>query len=402
MRISTANSYNSAIESLMDRQNSLSATQEQMTTGKRVNVASDDPAAAARSERAQAAQARTTATQRAVDASNNAMTLTEGALGDAGTLLQSVRDSLVTAGNGSYGDAERAGLANQLAGYRQQLLAIANRTDGAGNYLFGGQSSTVAPFTDVPGGVQYQGTPGSSQAASSDDLPLTIDGDTAWMTARTGNGVFATSATTSTGSAWIDSGKVVDPSALTGSTYSIQFSVAGSGATTYSIYQNGSPTPMPSATGVAFTPGQAIQVDGMSATISGQPANNDAFQLAPSTPTLTVFDALDQAIADLRQPNRTGSQIAQGNVTALNNIDAVMGQLSSARSQVGTTMNRVDSVTSRLSALTLSSQTEQSNAEDLDMTKAISEFANQQTGYDAALKAYSMVQRLSLFNYLST
>jgi flagellar hook-associated protein 3 FlgL len=35
------------------------------------------------------------------------------------------------------------------------------------------------------------------------------------------------------------------------------------------------------------------------------------------------------------------------------------------------------------------------------MTQAISDFSNQQTGYDAALKAYSMVQRLSLFNYLN-
>ena len=63
-------------------------------------------------------------------------------------------------------------------------------------------------------------------------------------------------------------------------------------------------------------------------------------------------------------------------------------------------MNRIDSVTNRLSDLKLASQTERSNAEDVDMTKAISDFSNQQTGYDAALKAYSMVQKLSLFNYL--
>ena len=34
------------------------------------------------------------------------------------------------------------------------------------------------------------------------------------------------------------------------------------------------------------------------------------------------------------------------------------------------------------------------------MTEAISEFQNQQTGYDAALKTYSIVQRMSLFQYL--
>lgn len=45
-------------------------------------------------------------------------------------------------------------------------------------------------------------------------------------------------------------------------------------------------------------------------------------------------------------------------------------------------------------------ETERSTAEDLDMVQAISDFQNRQTGYDAALKAYSLVQRMSLFNYI--
>jgi len=32
---------------------------------------------------------------------------------------------------------------------------------------------------------------------------------------------------------------------------------------------------------------------------------------------------------------------------------------------------------------------------------AISDFQNQQTGYDAALKSYASVQRLSLFQYVN-
>ena len=123
------------------------------------------------------------------------------------------------------------------------------------------------------------------------------------------------------------------------------------------------------------------------------------FEMAPSTP-ISVFDAVDQAIADLNTTNRSGTQNAQAASTNLASIDSVMGQLQSARSQVGATLNRADGVTDRLSALKLASQTERSNAESLDMTQAISDFGNQQTGYDAALKTYSLVQKLSLFNYL--
>jgi flagellar hook-associated protein 3 FlgL len=180
----------------------------------------------------------------------------------------------------------------------------------------------------------------------------------------------------------------------------VQFSVGG-GTTRYTVLQNGNPT-TPPQNNIAFTPGQAIQVDGMSTTITGAPANGDAFELAPSSSGMSVFEALDQTISDLRTPGRSKTQIAQGNAFGLTRLDSVLGQVIAARSQIGATMNRIDSVTDRLSALKLSSKTERSNAEDLDMTEAISDFSNQQTGYDAALKAYSMVQRLSLFNYLNT
>jgi flagellar hook-associated protein 3 FlgL len=318
-------------------------------------------------------------------------------MGDASELLQTAREALVSAGNATYTDAERADVAGKLSDIRQQLLSVANRTDGSGTYLFGGQSSGIAPFSDAPGGVQFQGTSGATQSASGETLPLALDGRSTWMTARTGNGVFATSAVTSTGSAWIDTGKVTDPSAITGSTYSLQFNVTG-GATTYSVLKDGVAT---AQANVAFTPGQAVQVDGMSATITGQPANGDSFQLAPSTPSLSVFDTLDKAINDLKTPNRGGTQIAQTNATNLGNLDSVLNQVVSSRAQVGDTLNRIDSVTDRLSAVKLSSVTERSNAEDADMTQTLSDFSQQQTGYDAALKAYSMVQKLSLFNYLS-
>jgi len=303
----------------------------------------------------------------------------------------------VQAGNTGLADADRKSIAGEISEMRKQLFAIANRTDGSGTYLFGGQSADQPPFIDTAGGVQFTGQAGAQQAASGEQLPLTVDGDAAWMSAMSGNGVFTTSAVTSTGGARIDSGSVTNPQLLTGDPYTVTFSVSG-GSTTYTVLQNGNPT-VPPQTNVAFSPGQAIKVDGMSATISGSPANGDVFAMAPSTP-ISVFDAVDQAIADLNTTNRTGTQNAQASSTNLAAIDSVMGQLQSARSQVGATLNRADGVTDRLSALKLASQTERNNAESLDMTQAISDFGNQQTGYDAALKTYSMVQKLSLFNYL--
>lgn len=396
-RISTAQAFDSSLQQLQKRQAELSEMQSQLTTGKRVNRASDDPTAAARAERALASVAHVEADQRGVEASKALMSQTESSLGDANDLLQRARELLVSAGNGSYGDEQRKSVATELQGIRAQLLAVANRSDGANGYLFAGQGASQPPFIDAPGAVQYRGTAGQSQTAGTEGLPITMDGGATWLSARTGNGVFETRVTTANGSASIDVGSVVNPSALTGSTYDLQFTNTA-GVVTYSVLKDGAAT---AQTNVAYQPGTAIQIDGMAVTVTGTPANGDAFQLLPSTPTLSVFDTLDKAVADLSATGKRNSQITQDSTMNLRNLDQVMTRLQAARSDTGVTLNRIDGVTDRLDGLKLAGETEKSAAQDIDMVQAISDFQSKQSGYDAALKSYSMVQRLSLFQYLN-
>ena len=397
MRIATANQFDVGIDTLARRQSELANVQEQLTTGKRVNRASDDPAAAARAERALASIGRSETSQRAVDASRVLMTQAESTLGDAGNLLQRARELMVAAGNASYGDAERSGLADELQSIRDQLLALANTGDGAGTFVFGGQGSTQKPFVDTAGGVQYAAADGEMKTEHPTGLPLTTDGRAAWLEARTGNGVFVTSAAPGVQNAAIDNGGVADPSALTGADYTIDFSVVA-GVTTYAVLKNGLPTAVVNA---PYASGQTITIDGMAVSVSGTPANGDQFLIAPSTPTLGVFGALDSAIAGLRTAGRTGSQIAQANADSLRDIDSVLSNLQTARSATGAVLQRLDSESDRLDAQKLASTTERSNAQDVDMVHAISDFQSRQTGYDAALKSYAMVQRLSLFQYVN-
>jgi flagellar hook-associated protein 3 FlgL len=397
MRIATANAYESGIDSLVRRQAELAEMQDRMTSGKRVAKASDDPAAAARAERALAAIGRTETSQRAVEASKVAMVQTESALGAAGDILQRTRELLVASGNASYTDAERASLAGELRSLREQLFVIANQSDGAGTYLFGGQGATQKPFVDAPGGVQFAATGGQTRTEGATNLPLTTDGQAAWLSARTGNGVFVTSAASGVTGATIDSGQVSDPGALTGSDYRLQFSVSG-GVTTYAVLRDGLPT---AVTAAPYVSGQAIVVDGMTMAVSGTPAHGDGFDIVPSTPSLSVFAMLDGAIVGLQTSGRTGSQIAQATSQNLRDIDSVMGNLQTARAAAGEVLNRIESETGRLDDQKLASQTERTNAEDVDMVHAISEFQNKQSGYDAALKSYAMVQRLSLFQYVN-
>jgi len=432
MRLSTANLYDASIANLQRRQSALQNQQEQLTSGKRIALASDDPTGAARAERALASIGRVEANQRALEASRNSMTLAESALGDANELLQQARETMVAAGNASYSDAERTGLANKLKGIRDQLLSIANRPDGAGGYLFSGQGSSSPPFLDQSGGVAYVGVSGTIQTGNLDNFQLTIDGRSAWEQSSSGNGSFETApsailpdaitgkptvqlidpgASAAAGtpvalvnpvsgkpaSGWIDSGRVVDPSLLTGHNYRID--VAGSAPSqTYTLTDQDLGAVVKSG---SFKPGEAIVADGMALIVSGTPVDGDAFAVAGSTRSLKLFDAIDKAIVDLNTPQRTRNQITQANALALRNLDAVMGNLQSARSQVGERLNNLDGTESRLAALKQYSEAEKSAAEDLDMVKGISDFQNQQTGYDTALKTYAMVQRMSLFQYIT-
>lgn len=433
MRLSTSNLYDASIANLQRRQNALQEQQQQLTSGKRIALASDDPTGAARAERALAAVGRVEANQRALEASRNSMTLAESALGDANELLQQARETLVAAGNASYSDAERGSLANKLKGLRDQLLVIANRPDGAGGYLFSGQGSASPPFLERTNGVVYDGMPGIIQTGNLDNFQLTVDGRAVWEEATTGNGSFETApsailpdpvtgkptvqlidpgATAANGgvpvplvntltgrpaSGWIDSGRVVNPSLLTGHNYRLDISGTAP-AQTYTLTDQDAGGVVSSG---AFKPGESIVADGMALTVTGAPVDGDAFALSGAKRSLKVFDALDRAIIDLSTPLRTSTQVAQGNVNALRNLDAIMGNLQSSRSQIGERLNNLDGTEARLAALKQYSTEERSAAEDLDMVQAISDFQNQQTGYDTALKTYALVQRMSLFQYIS-
>jgi len=397
MRITTANSFAATVDNLQQRQQDLQLAQDRLTSGKRVARASDDPAAAARVERALATQARAVADQRGLQASRSAMQQVEAALGGATEAMQQVRELLVAAGNGSYSDAERANLGARIRGLREQLLSIANRGDGSGGYLFGGQGSAQPPFVDGSSGVSYRGAGGQTEVQAGDLLPMTHDGAAAWLSARSGNGVFVTAAAAGNGSgAWIDAGSVVDPSALTGDDYRIDFTVAA-GVTTYSVLRNGAAT---AQLNLPYVAGQAIEFDGMAVTVQGAPANGDRFDVTPSTPQLSLFDVLDRVAGELQAGGRSSAQVAQTVSSGLRDIDASFGSLQMQRAMAGESLNRIDSVEGRLAETQLSAQTERSLAEDLDMVQALSDFQAKQSGYDAALSTYSLVQRMSLFQYL--
>jgi len=395
--LDSSNFLDRSLELIQQRQVAVQQAQERLVSGKRVTRPSDDPTAAARLERALSEEVRLQASQRSLDASRGVMKLAEQTVGEAGDLMQRARELMVEAGNATYSDSERKTLADRIRGVREDLLRLANRGDGVGAFLFGGQGAGSAPFVDAPGGVQFRSLPGQVTAQPGDPLPMTVDGAAAFLTSPTGNGVFVTAPASGNGpGAWINSGRVVDPAAVTGADYSIVFSTTASG-TSYEILKDGTALP---GGAQSYRAGQAITFDGMAVTVQGVPASGDAFTVKPSTRSSSVFDTLDRAARELGTPGRSGAQVAQSVDSGLTGLDASLNTLLGVRSQLGSVLDRTDSLEQHLSGLQEQVDVQKADANDIDLAKAVSDLQSVQTGYDAALKAYSMVQRMSLFDYL--
>jgi flagellar hook-associated protein 3 FlgL len=217
------------------------------------------------------------------------------------------------------------------------------------------------------------------------------------MRIKTGNGVFATSAgAANTGTGVIDSGSVVNPSALDGHAYQLKFS--GSGAsTTYDLLDTTAGTTV--STGNAFTPGAAVTVAGMQFTISGNPAAGDTFTTQPST-NQSVFAALSAGIAALKSNAPDSVRASQIN-GVLANVYAAQDHISQARSALGSNMNQVSSLGDVASAAVVSQKTQLSNLTDLDYASAATDLASEQTALTAAQQTFAKISKLSLFNYLA-
>lgn len=417
-RIASATMYESALRNIGARQTSLANLQENLTSGKRVVRASDDPVAAAQAERSMTRITRIQTEQRALDVQRNNIAQAESSLGDAVGLMQGMRELVVSAGNGTFSASDRATVANQLQGLREQLRDVANRKDTNGVPLMGALGSALTPFLNANGA--FSGLAGQS-AGSQVGIPGALDGDSAFMFQPKRDGVFNASITALT-----PADRLLGSSAVTavdatqvavdssGNAYQYQIAVSyqagtapGTVAAQYSITSTptGAPitgtNPFVSADYPADKPVEipVTAIPGISLNLTGNPQVGDTVNLALK-PSTSVFDAADTAISQIGTAGNKNAA-TQAVAQALASFDQGLARLHNVRSYAGDLLNRADRITGNQETRSVQLEADRSRAEDLDMIKGISDFQNQQVGYEAALKSYAMVQKLSLFNFIS-
>jgi flagellar hook-associated protein 3 FlgL len=401
MRISTAEITSQAILAIDNQSSALQTTQNEVSTGLAVQNAADNPVAASQIVQLEQQQSQLTQYGSNLQSAQTRLSLEESSLSTATTTLQSIRDLAVQAGDATLNDSDRQQIATQIQTQIQALLGTANTQDSNGEYLFAGYATQTQPFlSDSAGNVSYQGDSGNRliQVSANQSVADSDTGATAFMNIAAGNGTFTTAANAAnTGTGSIDSGSVLDSAQWVPDNYTLTFT----SPTNYQITDNTTGTTV--VANGTYSPGTAIQFNGVEVTVSGAPAAGDSFNVAPSG-NQSMFATLTQLSTALSQPADTAAskaQLASSLASALTNIDQDVSHLSTVSASVGARLNMLtaQATTNTATSTTLTSQ--QSNLQDVDYASAVSTLNEQMVGLQAAEQSYAAVAQLSLFKYLS-
>jgi flagellar hook-associated protein 3 FlgL len=189
----------------------------------------------------------------------------------------------VAAGNGINWRPTAPPIADQVQDHLDDLISLANSSDGNGSYLFGGYRSGAQPFIETNAGVEYVGDQGQVQlqVGPARKVPINDAGSAVFGGIATGNGAFTTAGVAGNGgSGVISAGAVSDPGQLTGHKYRLDFDAAGTNYTVTDTTTGAAMAPAP------YTSGAPITVAGMRFEIKGAPAGGDKFESSRAARTV--------------------------------------------------------------------------------------------------------------------
>ena len=421
MRVSTLSIYNLANSSMSEANQALVRTQEQISTGKRILSAADDPVAATRIQQLNRNIASVDQFSRNIDIAENNLALEETSLNGATNLLQRIQELAVQAGNTAVlSPSEYASLADEVNIRLDELVGIANTQNSNGDYIFAGFKSDNQPFSgDSNNGYQFNGDEGQ--------LRIEIDNSTTVASNDSAKAIFvdvpsdvnnvATSVNPnnrSDPSISVSVGNIVDQEAYDKfypEDIIIQFNEDANvspDAKNFTVTERS--TGKVIAADQLYTPGETLTYNGVELTITGNPASADSgaglvgdqvfVDSADTQDVITTLlrfrDALNgydgSAEGVARLENSVGSTI--------NNLRNAQASISEVVSSIGARNNVLESTRSLHADTNLASKELLSSLSDLDFAEASTRLQLESFILQAAQASFLRVSELSLINQL--
>jgi flagellar hook-associated protein 3 FlgL len=146
MRIATSQFQAMMTQSLQVNQEQITYVTQQMASGNRIQLPSDDPVDSVRLSRLKREEAGITQYRNNIAAINERLTKNEGYLQNMVNDLGSGRDLLVWALDGSNTSQDLNAMVTSLSSLRDSLMYSANTVDQEGRYVFSGTVTDTAPI----------------------------------------------------------------------------------------------------------------------------------------------------------------------------------------------------------------------------------------------------------------
>lgn len=397
MRISTKSLQLQWLADVYRRQAELARIQKQVSSGKRISTAADDPAGASQIVSLRQGLDRLENYGANAEAARRRLALEENALDKFGDAVTRVRELAVESGGGIQSNETRTAIATEMRELMASMVDIANSQDGEGRYLFAGNDVKNQPVTLVNNVANYNGDDGARVQRIGDSRTIREGdpGSEVFFSIRNGNGTYSVQDSASNqGTAFFTAANVTDSTAWVPDNYTITFT----SATSYAVTDSGG-NPIASGT---WNPGEAVSFRGISVDLDGQPVTGDSFTVQPSINS-SIFATIDQMITCLEGDTVTpqGKADFQNVLNAtLLNLDRAERHLSDVRSSVGSRLAALDEQKSNNEELSLQLETTLSAVRDVDYPKAVSELETQLTSLEAAQKVFAQTRSLSLFDLL--
>jgi flagellar hook-associated protein 3 FlgL len=465
MRIATSTIYSDQIQSIDGLSAQYQNIGQDLSTGKSLNVPSDDP-----SQVSQDLTLSTTIAQENGDASNassasNFLTFTDTTLSQLTSVLQQARSLAVEGAtdiipNGT----QRPLIGKQVDGLLNQALALANQQYG-NTYIFAGTgSSTTPPITpqgSPANGVVFTGNNqartelingqevqvGTTMQAAFNQggttgvpsvftllatLRNTLDQEPASIQSQQPINVANATITGAADFTHTTLGQIAGPPALTTvpltadnavpPSYSIEIdgTTVATGQPGQAVFTFGANTPVDdgtnasivgainaqtATTGVTASWNVAAQRLQLTSVSNGSPpflVSNVPSPVAAGPATLPPVTTAGTTSSNFLQAFQIPGQVSvTSNLsTQIGDIDAVINQVLSARTQVGQSIQNLAGSNTQLQALANDNTTTQSGIQDTNIAQATSQFTLTQTALQAAYATTTRLEGKTLIDYL--
>ncbi len=148
---------NVATQNINSVQSQLVSVEEELSTGKAVNVASDNPSAAAVIQQLQNTLSYSTQYSTNISQATSQLNEADSTLGNITTLLTQAQSIASANVSDTVSASSRAQAATVVDSIYSQILSEAN-SQYNGTYLFGTDSATSAPYNQSAGGIEFVGS----------------------------------------------------------------------------------------------------------------------------------------------------------------------------------------------------------------------------------------------------